>query len=90
MVANPDRWLSGVFVCGGDLYCRRHRHGDNIGLIMAMSPIVVLVVSWFTGLSGDDCSAPAYCNVMALVGAWFVMSPIGRLRFSPQPLPAEP
>jgi len=41
----------GMFVCGGPIYIAGvTTTAINIGLIMAMSPIVVLVVSWWTGL----------------------------------------
>jgi drug/metabolite transporter (DMT)-like permease len=64
----------GMFVCGGPIYIAGvTTTAINIGLIMAMSPIVVLVVSWLTGLE-TITRLQRLGVVMALIGALFVIS----------------
>jgi drug/metabolite transporter (DMT)-like permease len=64
----------GMFVCGGPIYIAGvTTTAINIGLIMAMSPIVVLVVSWWSGLE-TIAGLQRLGIVMALIGALFVMA----------------
>jgi drug/metabolite transporter (DMT)-like permease len=63
----------GMFVCGGPIYVAGvTTTAINIGLIMAMSPIVVLVVFWSTGLEKIG-RLQRLGIVLALIGALFVI-----------------
>jgi len=49
-------WLAGflgMFLCGGPVYIAGvSTTAINIALIMSLSPVVVLVISWLSGLEG--------------------------------------
>jgi drug/metabolite transporter (DMT)-like permease len=63
-----------MFVCGGPIYIAAVTTiAINIGLIMARSPVVVLVVSWSAGPE-IITRLERLGIVMALIGALFVMS----------------